>query len=53
MTPGRKLRHTFIRHAITKGATVQQVGEFVGHLDQRTTRIYGQNAPHIVPLPPV
>jgi hypothetical protein len=53
VTAGRILRHTFIRHAITKGATIEQAGEFVGHLDPRTTRIYGQNAPRLVPTPAV
>ena len=45
----RLMRHTVISNAITKGETIQKTGEYAGHSDVKTTRIYGQLAPPKIP----
>lgn len=45
----RKTRHTAMTYAVTRGASVQAAGEYCGHADPRTSRIYAQNAPPRVP----
>ncbi len=43
------MRHTAVTFATSKGSSVQAAGEYVGHNDVKTTRIYTQIAPPRVP----
>ncbi len=43
------MRHTALTYAVSRGATIQAAGEYAGHSDVKTTRIYSQGAPPRVP----
>jgi integrase len=45
----RLMRHTALSYAVRRGASVQAAGEYGGHSNVATTRIYSQGAPPKVP----
>lgn len=40
------LRHTFASHLISNGTSLEEIGDFLGHTDPKTTKIYAHLMPH-------